>query len=76
MNTDRAQVGWGFWFWWVLASIVGLASGFPVAHSVLSAGTVVGAASGADHWQPSASALPDIWGGFYETALTVDRLVR
>jgi hypothetical protein len=20
MNTDRSQVGWGFWLWWVLAS--------------------------------------------------------
>jgi MFS family permease len=23
MNTERAQVGWGFWLWWVLASTVG-----------------------------------------------------
>ncbi len=27
MNTERAQVGWGFWLWWVLASTVGLAVG-------------------------------------------------
>ncbi len=24
-NTERAQIGWGFWLWWVLASAVGLA---------------------------------------------------
>ena len=23
-NTERAQVGWGFWLWWVLASTVGI----------------------------------------------------
>jgi hypothetical protein len=23
MNTERAKVGWGFWFQWVLASTVG-----------------------------------------------------
>ena len=25
ISTERAQVGWGFWLWWVLASSVGLA---------------------------------------------------
>ena len=24
-NTERTQVGWGFWLWWVLASAVGFA---------------------------------------------------
>lgn len=27
MNTERAQVGWGFWLWWVLASTEGFGSG-------------------------------------------------
>jgi hypothetical protein len=30
MNTERAQVGWRFWLWWVLASTVGLAVGMLV----------------------------------------------
>ncbi len=25
-NTERTQVGWGFWLWWVLASAVGFAA--------------------------------------------------
>ena len=31
MNTERAQVGWGFWLWWVLATFVGSAVGVVVA---------------------------------------------
>ncbi len=34
MNTERAQVGWGFGLWWVLASVVGLVVGFAVATAV------------------------------------------
>ncbi len=30
-DAERAQVGWGFWLWWVLASIVGFAVGGFVA---------------------------------------------
>ncbi len=40
MNTERAQVGWGFWLWWVLASTVGLAVGMvvrPLAFYVVGA---------------------------------------
>ncbi len=37
-NTERAQAGWGFWLWWMLASIVGLAVGVAVADAV--SGTV------------------------------------
>ena len=36
-NTERAQVGWGFWRWWVLASIVGFAVGFAVIFAVFEA---------------------------------------
>jgi hypothetical protein len=34
MNTERAQVGWGFWLWWVLANTVGFAVGFSVGFTV------------------------------------------
>ena len=37
MNTEPAQVGWSFWLWWVLASIVGLAVGFAMAFAVIEA---------------------------------------
>ncbi|MCZ6530531.1 MAG: hypothetical protein O6949_09435, partial [Chloroflexi bacterium] len=37
MNTERAQVGWGFAIWWVLASFVGWAVSFAVAGAVLGA---------------------------------------
>jgi hypothetical protein len=49
MNTERAQVGWGFWLWWVLASTVGFAVGSAVTRFVGLVGyfaggeTVVGA---------------------------------
>ena len=43
MNTERAQVGWGFWLWWVLASTVGLAVAFAMGVAVLEAvGEAVG----------------------------------
>ena len=29
-NTERAQAGWGFWLWWVLASAVGFVVGLIV----------------------------------------------
>ena len=41
MNTERAQVGWGFWLWWVLATFVGSAVGVVVGVAVL--GPVLGA---------------------------------
>ncbi len=34
MNTERAQVAWRFWLWWVLASTVGLAAGCAVHEAV------------------------------------------
>lgn len=37
MNTERAQVGWGFWLWWVLASTVGFAVAFAVGVAVKEA---------------------------------------
>ena len=43
MNTERAQVGWRFWLWWVLASTVSLAVLGAVAAVVLGA---VAAAAG------------------------------
>jgi hypothetical protein len=30
MITERAQLGWGFWLWWVLASTVGFSVGLAV----------------------------------------------
>lgn len=33
-NTEHAQVGWGFWLWWVLASTVGFAVGIAVGEAV------------------------------------------
>ena len=52
-NTERAQVGWGFWLWWVLASTVGMAVGIAVLEAVglaggshFSSGAVVGAITG------------------------------
>ena len=33
MNTERAQVGWRFWLWWVLASTEGFGSGKSSAYS-------------------------------------------
>ncbi len=64
MNTERAQVGWGFWLWWVLASIVGLAVGNAVSVAVSGAveetvglavslavsGAVAGASIGTAQW--------------------------
>ncbi len=41
MNTERAQVGWGFWVWWVLATFVGSVVGVVVGVAVL--GPVFGA---------------------------------
>ena len=41
MNTERAQVGWGFWVWWVLATFVGSVVGVVVGVAVL--GPVLGA---------------------------------
>ena len=48
MNTERSQVGWGFWLWWVLASIVGLAVAFAAdSENVgLAVGVVIGAITG------------------------------
>ena len=43
-NTEREQVGWGFWRWWVLASTVGLGVGLVVG------GAVVGASLGIAQW--------------------------
>ena len=50
-STERAQVGWGFWLWWVLASAVGLAvlglMGWDVGGAVAEAeGGAVGIAVG------------------------------
>ena len=42
MKIQRTHVGWGFWFWWVLASTVGYAVGNAAGMKVLRA--VVGAA--------------------------------
>ena len=53
MNTERAQVGWGFWLWWVLASTVGLPVGFVVGLAVLEA---VGL-TGGSHFSGGAVAL-------------------
>ena len=33
-HTERTQVGWGFWLWWVLASIVGLFVGLILEFAV------------------------------------------
>ena len=51
MNTERAQVGWGFWLQWVLASTVGLAVLVAVGEAVVLAvdGAVVGAVGGAGY---------------------------
>ena len=40
-NTERAQVGWGFWLWWVLASSVGFAVAFAMAGAVVG-GAITG----------------------------------
>ncbi len=56
MNTARGQVGWRFWFWWVLASTVGFAVGLAVPEPVIEAmeeavvGAVVGASAGIAQW--------------------------
>ncbi len=42
MKIERTHVGWGFWFWWVLASTVGYAVGNAAGMKVVQA--VVGAA--------------------------------
>ena len=47
MNTERAQVGWGFWGRWVLASIVGTGVGVAVISTVIGSGEdAVGFAAG------------------------------
>ena len=45
MKIERTHVGWGFWFWWVLASTVGWAVGNAAGMKVVQA--VVG---DAEHW--------------------------
>ena len=45
MNTERAQLGWGFWLWWVLASTVGMAVGIAVLEAAVF--RVLGAVGGA-----------------------------
>jgi hypothetical protein len=64
--TERAEVGWGFWLWWVLASSVGLTVGFIVGFAVLdvevmsftiglaAGGAVVGASVGTAQWLAAA----------------------
>jgi len=39
-NTERAQVGWGFWLRWVLASGVGIVVGIAVSLAVAAVGAV------------------------------------
>ncbi|MCH8093052.1 MAG: hypothetical protein IH953_00520 [Chloroflexi bacterium] len=48
-DTERAQVGWGFWGWWVLASSVGFAVVFFVGRFMgyVGGGAVLGAVFGA-----------------------------
>ena len=56
MNIERAQVGWGFWLWWVLASTVGFAVGGVVGGVVGGkvgqpvGGAVFGASVGIAQW--------------------------
>ena len=47
MNTERAQVGWGLWGWWVLASTVGFILGFVVAKATFGSGALAGIVDGA-----------------------------
>ncbi len=62
-DTERAQVGWRFWLWWVLATTVGLGVGFSSVNPMRSAtfeaggimdklvfGAVAGASVGIAQW--------------------------
>lgn len=60
MNAERAQVGWAFWLWWLLAGAAGLVIGavlggalvdtiFTAGYGALS-GAAVGAAVGTAQW--------------------------
>jgi hypothetical protein len=64
MNTERAQVGWTFWLWWILATAVGFGVGLIVGAKVgsileaiagpllgsLTAIAAVGASVGTAQW--------------------------
>ena len=45
-DSERAQVGWGFWRWWVLASTAGSLVGFAVGSIVIFFGFGVAALAG------------------------------
>ena len=52
MTSERRQVGWGFWLWWVLLILVGVVMGFAIRGFGTEEGAFLGGAAvvGAVQW--------------------------